>query len=229
MRRALVLAAALALLCGCAGGDSVIKKDYDWAAFKRVGVIPARENPRALAGVEDVFSKYLMRAGFSVVERSKIEYLLSEQKLSLEGVFAGAPDGRKPGDILGVDAVLIVQVMAFNPSRKNIGVVDETTRTETPVFRRVEEKNPDGTRTERVKRVGTNVSYHDKSVPQVLGYSAQVSVTARLVDAWTGELLWVGTREGEGPSALSAVDDSAGYLSSELASDIKKSAAKGGK
>jgi curli biogenesis system outer membrane secretion channel CsgG len=226
MTKKIFLAVLLAGLCACSGGDSVIKKDYNWAAFKRVGVIPSKNNPRALAGAEDIFSKHLMGAGFSVIERERIEYMLTEQKLSLEGVFSGAPDGRKPGDILGVDAVLIVQIMAFNPNKKNIANFDNSTRTEDPVFRKVREKNPDGTITERVKQVGTKVYYKDKNVPELLGYTAQVSVTARLVDAWTGELLWVGSREGEGPSVLSAVEDSAGYLSTELAKDIKKNAAK---
>jgi curli biogenesis system outer membrane secretion channel CsgG len=226
MQKKIFLSVVLAGLCACSGGDSVIKKDYNWAAFKRVGVIPAKTNPRALAGVEDIFAKHLMAAGLSVIERQKIEYLLNEQKMTLDGVFAGAPDGRKPGDILGVDAVLIVQIMAFNPNKKNIATFDNSSKTEEPVFRKVREKNPDGTFTERLKQVGTKVSYRDKNVPELLGYSAQVSVTARLVDAWTGELLWVGSRDGEGPSVLSAVEDSAGYLSSELAKDIRKNAVK---
>ena len=226
MKKQIFLVVLLAGLCACSGGDSVIKKDYNWAAFKRVGVIPSKINPRALAGVEDIFAKHLMGAGFSVVEREKIEYLLAEQKMTLDGIFSGAPDGRKPGDILGVDAVLIVQIMAFNPNKKNIASFDSTTKTEEPVFRKVKEKNPDGTFTERLKQVGTKVSYKEKSVPQLLGYSAQVAVTARLVDAWTGELLWVGSRDGEGPSVLSAVENSAGYLSSEFASDIHKNSVK---
>lgn len=226
MTRELLLAALAAVFCACSGGDSVIKKDYNWAAFKRVGVIPSKNNPKSLAGVEDVFAKHLMRYGFSVVEREKIEYLLSEQKLTLDGVFAGAPDGRKPGDILGVDAVLIVQIMAFNPNRKEMVSFDRTDKTEEPVFRQVREKGPDGKFTEHLKQVGTKVSYRDKNVPQLVGYSAQVSVTARLVDAWTGEVLWAGSREGDGPSVLSAVEDSAGYLSSELASDIRKNSIK---
>jgi curli biogenesis system outer membrane secretion channel CsgG len=226
MVKKLFLAAILTGFCACAGGDSVIKKDYNWAAFKRVGVIPSKNNPRALAGVEDIFAKHLMRAGLSVIEREKIEYLLSEQKLSMDGIFAGAPDGRKPGDILGVDAILIVQVMAFNPNKKNIASFDKTDKTEEPVFRKEKEKNPDGTYTERLKQVGTKVTYRDKNVPELLGYSAQVSVTARLVDAWTGELLWVGSRNGEGSSVLSAVENSAGYLSSEFASDMKNNSVK---
>ena len=216
------LAVILSGLCACAGGDSVIKKDYNWAAFKRVGIIPSKNNPRALAGVEDIFAKPLMRAGLSVVERSKIEYLLSEQKMTLDGVFAGAPDGRKPGEILGVDAVLVVQIMAYNAQKKNMAVFDESNRTEEPVYRKETVTQKDGTVTESVKQVGTKVSYKNKNTPELLGYSAQVSVTARLVDAWNGELLWVGSREAEGPSALAALEDSAGYLSGELISDIRK-------
>lgn len=216
----------LAGLCACTGGDSVIKRDYNWAAFKRVGVIPSKTNPRALAGVEDIFARHLMLAGFSVVERSKIEYLLSEQKMTLDGVFAAAPDGRKPGEILGVDAVLVVQIMAYNPQKKNIAVFDDSNRTEEPVYRKETLKHKDGTVTESVKQVGSKVSYRNKNTSQLLGYSAQVSVTARLVDAWSGEILWVGSREAEGPSALSALESSAGDLSSRLTSDIRKNSKK---
>lgn len=222
MLKRLLLGIFLAGLCACSGGDSVIKKDYNWASFKRVGVIPSKTNPRALAGVEDIFAKHLMRAGFSVVERSKIEYLLSEQKMTLDGIFTAAPDGRKPGEILGVDAVLVVQIMAYNGQKKNIAVFDETNRTEEPVYRKQTVKQKDGTVTESLKQMGTKVSYRNKNTPQLLGYSAQVSVTARLVDAWSGEILWVGSREAEGPSALAALDTAVGGLSSQLISDIRK-------
>jgi hypothetical protein len=217
-----LLAIVLAGFCGCSGGDSIIKKDYKWASVRRIGVIPSKNNPKALAGVEDIFARYLMRGGFSVVERSKIEYLLSDQKMTLDGVFTAAPDGKAPGEILGVDAVLIVQIMAFNPSKKNYIVVGRTDRTETPVYRKETTKKPDGTVSESLKQVGARVSYRDKSVSQLSGYSAQVSVTARLVDAWSGEIIWVGSREGDGSSVLSAVENSAGYLSGRLASDIQK-------
>ena len=54
---------------------TVISPTYDFNKVNRIGIM-AFENTQALAGVENLFAKYLIAAGFKVVERAQLESIL---------------------------------------------------------------------------------------------------------------------------------------------------------
>ena len=68
MRKFLILALATCLIaCGCTP-KTVISKTYDFNQMDRIGVMAFTNARPALQGVENLFAKYLISAGFKVVE-----------------------------------------------------------------------------------------------------------------------------------------------------------------
>jgi curli biogenesis system outer membrane secretion channel CsgG len=199
----------------------VIKKDYPWNRVKRIGIVSFDSRYKQIKGVEDIFAKFLIQEGFDVIERHKIEHILKEQKMSMEGVFV--PSGKADaGQILGVDVLLLGNVVSFVPDKKHVGQFHLTDKTEEPVFKKVTEKNSDGIVTEVIKQIGTKTTYTDKNVEKVLSVYSQIGIVAKLVDIKTGEIIWVNTYNGEGDSPLSALENAVSYLVKILVSDIKK-------
>jgi len=99
----LVLTAVLFSGCG-AGVKTVIRGDFD--ASGRVAVMPfsGKDDETGLS-LAEVFTTYLMDAGFEVTERAQLDNVLKEQKISLSG--AMAPEAiAQVGRLAGVSAVV---------------------------------------------------------------------------------------------------------------------------
>ncbi|MFH1619558.1 MAG: CsgG/HfaB family protein [bacterium] len=210
------------LLCGCAGGGtSVIKKDYDWSRIKRIGVLRFDSRFNNPKGVEDMFAKNLLKRGFSVIERSRLEQIIAEQKLGTQGLLS-TESVKDLGKILGVDALMMGQVVSFIPESKDVAYVQTRIREEEPVFDKVTEKRTDGALVETLRQVGTKVSFSDSASPHVYTIYAEASLVAKLVDAETGEILWVGSYTNEGVNSLVALEGACDYLVSKFASDLPR-------
>ncbi|MEI7480917.1 MAG: CsgG/HfaB family protein [Elusimicrobiota bacterium] len=99
----LVLTAVFFSGCG-AGVKTVIRGDFD--ASGRVAVMPfSGKDEETGLSLAEVFTTYLMDAGFEVTERAQLENVLKEQKVSLSG--AMAPEAiAQVGKLAGVSAVV---------------------------------------------------------------------------------------------------------------------------
>lgn len=191
MRRA--AAALLLLASACAGPEVAVDRSYDFKRVKRVGVV-AFEGPSGAAAA-DLLTHELLASGASVAERGRLEAVFSERRLKAGGSL-GAADVRRAGKALGVDAIFLGSVTQLAPAqsflvmepRKGVMVTDSA--------------RPIGggslTRTPALGAPGASV----------LTSSAQVGLTARLVDVNSGAVVWSAHQSYEGfdtDSAMAAV------------------------
>ncbi|TBR22642.1 hypothetical protein EPO15_07625 [bacterium] len=209
-----VLPALAALLAGCLASDA-INKDYDRTKVRRIGVLAFDYAGRTPFGAEDIFAKHLLDRGYHVVERARLESVMREQNLSLSGLLApGTAKG--VGQVLGVDAVLIGSVTAYEAERKTLVMVDSRTTREEPVFETKPEKRKDGKTHEVTRQVGKKVTEEVKQIPFMLPVDAEVGLAVKLVDVETGEVVWVGTETSQGVNGAMATDWIASYLVKRL-------------
>jgi hypothetical protein len=226
MTRPLFLITACAALLGCASATA-LNKEYDRNRIRRIGVLKFEDARNANLGAEDIFAKHLIRRGYSVIERTRLEALLREQKLSATG--AVALSGVKDiGKILGVDALIIGTISSYEPQRKQVVMVNvQRTYTE-PVFKKVRkkvERNQDEKGPDKYidvhEQIGKKSRYEDKEVPQLLVVDARVGIIAKLVDVETGEIIWVGSAAREGVNSVMAVESAVSYLIRRLRKELK--------
>ena len=200
---------------------TVISRTYNFNQMRRIGIMCFESSRSSLHGVENLFAKYLISAGFQVVERSQLESVLQEHNISVSG-YLSPETTREIGKILGVDVLLIGEVTAYTPTRKELTLV-ATRRTESrPVYRQDVMQLPDGSYAAYSRRVGTEYSHSSELTPQEYTINAQVGVIAKLVDVETGEVVWIGSDDAESSSALSAAD----YLARVLVKSFTKELAK---
>lgn len=196
---------------------TVISRTYDFNQMKRIGIMSFESSWSSLQGVENLFAKYLISAGFKVVERAQLESVLQEHNISVSG-YLSPQTTRQIGKILGVDVLLVGEVTAYTPTRTELTMV-ATRRTESrPVYTQEVMQLPDGSYAAYSRRVGTEYSHSSEVTPQEYTINAQVGVIAKLVDVETGEVVWIGSDDAEGSSALSA----ANYLARVLVKSFTK-------
>lgn len=212
-----------ALFAACAGRSVLaIKPGADFSRIDRVAVLRFDDYPRRRGSgdlVASVFEGQLLRAGYSLVERRRVERILDEQRLGSSGA-VDPKTARKLGKILGVDAFLLGSVTEFQRAvREQFTTKVEDVRRE-PIVRRVKKRKrvssgvPPVTQDEWVEYeedeiVGYNTIRSVRDVPQTRVEPAQVGVAARLVDVTTGEVLWVGSTTETGFSTEEAAQAAA--------------------
>jgi len=204
----------------CASVNSVIDKNYGWKNLKRIAVLPFSQNSKNMEGIDSIFAKYLIKNGFSVVEREKIESILAEQKMTLSGFIKGK-EKIDPG-VLGVDAIMIVQILYLNPNKKEEGYFLKTNRIEEPNFQKTTVKTSDGKTIQKIEEKGVKVKYDNKWEKKVIGEYSEVSITLRLIDVKTGEIIWVASDNETDKTILNAVEKTADSLISSFYKDFKK-------
>ncbi len=215
-----LLLAACFSFTGCTP-KTVISRTYDFNQMQRIGIMSFDSSWSSLQGVENLFAKYLINAGFKVVERAQLESVLKEHNISVSG-YLSPQTTQEIGKILGVEVLLMGEVTAYTPTRKELALVS-TRRTESrPVYTQDVMQLPDGTYAAYSRRVGTEYSHSSEVTPQEYTINAQVGVIAKLVDVETGEVVWIGSDDAEGSSALSAAD----YLARVLVKSFTKELAK---
>lgn len=206
---------SLAALAACTRRPVLaIKPGADFSKINRVAILGFDDAPRrANSGdvAAGVFEKQLLHAGYSVVERRRVEQLLSEQRLSVSGAVE-AKTARKLGRILGVDAFVLGSVSEFRQAVREqyLSPVEDTRRE--PIVRRViKRKQVDDkwVEYEEDEVVGYNTTRSRHQVPQTHTEPASVGITARLVDVTTGEVLWVGSATESGHSTEDAAEAAA--------------------
>ncbi|MEO0248321.1 MAG: CsgG/HfaB family protein [candidate division WOR-3 bacterium] len=98
-------------LVGCAAvakyqADATLSPSFDLSRTYTLAVL--RPEYSRASELMDALNREAMRAGFSVVERSKVETILDEQEFGYSGVVDPSTAARL-GKLMGADAVLISQ------------------------------------------------------------------------------------------------------------------------
>lgn len=213
-------AAVLLLLTGCTP-KTVISQSYDFSQMNRIGVMAFENSYASMQGVENLFAKYLINAGFKVVERAQLESVLKEHHISVSG-YLSPETTREIGKILGVDVLLIGEVYSYTPARTEL-TLTATRRTEArPVYTQDVMQMPDGTYVGYTRNVGTRYSHSDEVRPTQYTINAQVGIIAKLVDVETAEIIWIGSMDESSSSALSAAD----YIARNLVKSFTKELSK---
>ncbi len=221
MKKILCLALCALLPLGGCTPKSVISKTYNFDQMNRIGVMGFSNSWPAMQGVENLFAKYLIEAGFKVVERAQLESVLQEHNISVSG-YLSPQTTREIGRILGVDVLLIGEVSSYTPARTEL-TLTTTRRTEArPVYTQDVMKLPDGTYVGYTRNVGTQYSHSTDVRPTEYTINAQVGIIAKLVDVETAEIIWIGSADEFGSSALDAAD----YIARGLVKSFTKELAK---
>ncbi len=221
MRKFIALACiGLLGLLGCTP-HTVISKTYNFNQMKRIGVMSFSNPWTELQGVENLFAKYLIEAGYQVVERAQLESVLKEHNLSVSGYLSPATT-RQIGRILGVDALLIGEVSSYSPARTELRLTSTQHTKSEPVYSQDVMQLPDGTFVAYSRQVGTEYHHYTDVRPEEYTINAKVGIIAKLVDVETAEIIWIGSYEDSSSNALSA----ANYIARTLVKSFTKELAK---
>lgn len=215
LRPALALLAP-ALLGGCLATDA-LNRNYDLSKVQRIGVVAFDYGAHRAFGAEDIFEKHLLERGYQVIERARLEAVLREQKLSLTGALSPAT-AKSVGKVLGVDALLLGQVTAYEPERKELVMIESRSTRDEPVFEKRRRRRKDGTFYEVNEVVGRKEFVDTKQIPFMMPIEAEVGLAVKIVDVETGELVWAGSDTSQGVSAPLAAE----WIASRLVKSLSK-------
>jgi len=209
---ALVVGAVLAAAAGCASPPvTVVKPGFDFQKIHRVAVLGVKDFAgRAGSGdvAGSIFEKYLLQAGYDVVERRQVDALIKEQSLDVSGA-VDPKTAKKLGKLLGVDALVLGGITEFSPDRQQLVQTDLNEETQDPILRKVTHREKEGDQWVNVEReevTGYKVRRSHRKVPQAVSTAAQVGMTVRLVDIETGGVLWIGSDTQEGSNVQDACE-----------------------
>ena len=219
MRKLFALVCALGLTA-CTP-HSVVSPTYNFSQMNRIGVMAFSNSWADLNGVENLFAKYFIRAGFKVVERAQLESILREHHISVSG-YLDPNTTREIGRILGVDALLIGEVSSYSPAYTELTMTTSHKSESRPVMQQDVMQMPDGSYVAYTRQVGTQQYYQTETKPVEYTVNAKVSVIAKLVDVETAEIIWIGSDTEESSRALDAAD----YLARQLVKSFSKELAK---
>lgn len=189
-----VALAAVVLCAGCSGPEVAFNPRYEFSKLRRVAV--AAFDGQGGSAAADYLSHALLAGGADVVERSRLEAVLNEQNLRARGVL-DPETARRVGRILGVDAVFLGSVTEYAPQQSYLIVTDSSANYISAGA------SPVGSATRF-----TNTPAFGSPGTSIITSSAQVGLTARLVDVESGSVVWSAHQSYEGfdlDSAMSAV------------------------
>ena len=190
MKKLLVLSLIAAMfLAGCSSTRFSISKDYDFTRIKRIAVTDFSnhlEYRNSGDSVADEFLTQLMKKGYKIVERNKINSILGEQQLA-DSNKLDPETIKRAGKILGVDAILTGSVVKYVQDSKTI------------------------------------VYFTDKdgnTSSQSMLQQAEISISARLFDVESGEVIWSGSDRDSGFEISDAIYGVVYSLVSSMKNDV---------
>jgi len=217
-KKLIVLAAFFFSACAT---NTVLSPTYDFSGMKRIGVLAFSSPKGAVKGAENVFAKYFMQAGYTVVERAQLEKVLAEENISVSG-YLSPETTKKIGEILGVDVLLTGQITSYSPSQTTVTSVTNRRMQTAPVYRTQTVANPDGSVTQSQVLAGVTTTNSADTVPVAVTIDAKVGVIAKLIDVQTAEVVWIGSDTGSSANSLDAVDSLAKGLVKNFVKQAQK-------
>ena len=158
---------------GCATPAVVfVSPNYNPQQIKRVTVSSFSDAPGQLgsgAMVTDVFEKYLFNLHYEIVDANQPQ----------------------------ADAVVTGSVSELTDTSEQTVMVDVPQEETEPVYQTVVVPSRHGLRAV-TEETGTQTTFTDQSVPETETLPARVGLSARLVNAKNGELLWSGSGSADG-------------------------------
>jgi len=106
------------LFSSCASESVVLKQGYDFKKIKRVAVLEFKDSayyPGSGSMVSQLFAKYLLKAGYNIVERDELAAILKEHSLSLSSMIN--PDQVTELKLSGVDALVTGTIPMVVPAQ----------------------------------------------------------------------------------------------------------------
>ena len=220
MKKLFVWGLCLVGMMGCTP-KTVISPTYRFDQIDRIGIMAFTDSWSSLQGVENLFAKYLIGAGFKVVERAQLETVLKEHHISVSG-YLSPETTREIGSILGVDVLLVGEVSSYTPARKEVTLTSTRRSESRPVMAQDVMKMPDGTYVGYTRPAGTEVSRSFETRPVEYTINAEVGIIAKLIDVETAEIVWIGSADDTSASALDAAD----FIAKKLVKSFTKELAK---
>jgi curli biogenesis system outer membrane secretion channel CsgG len=163
----------LVFVSGCVT-NMAVKPGYDFSKVRRIAVINFDGEQGGAAA--DIFILELMRKGFDVAERSKLESVLKEQDLGISGRVEPST-AKSIGKIFGVDAIITGSIVQYLPAQKRTVFFSlGDTVVITPGLYVVE-------------RGDNYVIYMT---------DAEIGISARMIDVETGSIVWVASESYRG-------------------------------
>lgn len=210
-------------LSACSTLPVQVSRNYDFSKIKRVAVLgfePYASDDISGKTMVSVFEKMLIEQGYQVVERSQVDKILGEQNFQ----FGGAVDPTQVvqlGKILGVDALVMGSVTVYRPHEISYQTVQIDAEYEDPIItRKTIESVKDGKKiVENIDVVSGYVRRKETQYqPQLFRVQAEVGVFVKMVDATSGELVWVGSTTEQGTNIQVASE----YLGRTIFNALKK-------
>lgn len=216
------------LIAGCAPrAVGFISSDYNPSRIQRVALVYFEDYPGAVGSGEiaaSTFEKYLLQAGYKLVERRQVARILKEQSLDLSG-FIDKTTIHTLGKILGVNALAFGSLTDFTNIREQTVMVNIPQQQSDPIFGQVitEQKNKD-TKVTTVQNVITGYNYTliPNVVPQTETLPAHVGMSVRLVDVETGEVLWSASASSDGEDMTVATQEASSKLIQSVIKELKQ-------
>jgi len=230
MRKALppMLLALCCAFSGCFSNAVVaVSKNYNAASVRRVALLAFTDYPGMQGSGEiaaGTFEKYLLDAGYGVVERRQVAQILKEQSLSVSGAI-DQTELRSIGRLLGVDALAMGNITEFSDVSRQTVLVDVVQEQMDPIFGQVVTTSRRGNETVQTTQnviTGYNASRTSQVLPETQTLPARAGISARLVDAQTGEILWSASARGTGDSLSAASENSASALMKAVLKKLKE-------
>ncbi|MBN2406109.1 MAG: hypothetical protein JXJ19_00270 [Elusimicrobia bacterium] len=140
LHTALFIPFLVLILYGC-GPKVAVRPGYDFKSINRIGVMKFDSSQVDLftsfdpgTAVADEFVFQFLSRGVRVVERSRLEDILREQKLWKSG-YIDPETIKQAGKILGVDAIILGTVLKYVPdSKKRIYIKDDNGKLQEEIF-----------------------------------------------------------------------------------------------
>jgi len=215
-------------LCSCAAPAVVfLSGSYDASKIRRVAVVSFTDSPGLPGSGEIVassFERYLLGAGYGLIERRQVRQVLNEQSFQVTGSIDPATI-REVGLLLGVDALVFGEISDFTNTREQTVLVDMPQETTEPIFGRVETTQRSGdtvVKTSQRVVTGYSTTQSDQLVAEVQTLPAHVGLSARLVSVQTAEVLWSASASSEGSDPSAATEQASAAIMREVAKQLKK-------
>jgi hypothetical protein len=227
-RRGFLLALVGAAFLGCSSPAVVfIASDYNPSHVRRVALLNIADYPDAPGSGEiaaSTFEKYLLPAGYSLIERRQVAEILQEQSLNLSGAIDPAAI-KSIGKILGVDAVILGNLTEFSNVREQTVMVDIPQEQSDPIYGQtvtVQRNGDSVVKTVQPVITGYNYTQTDQAVPETETLPAHVGMSVRLVDVQTGEVLWISSASSDGVDLTAATEQASSKIMQAVIKQIKK-------
>ena len=209
---------AALLASGCAT-HTVISHTYNFNSMHRIGILRVESSNAPVEGVEDLLAQYLIKNGFTVVERAQLEQVMKENNIEIGGLINPTMT-KQLGRLLGVDCLMIASISSYTPEKETTTIARTEDTYIEPNYG-IERRTVDGATVDSIVQTGTSIHRENNVTPITFTTSPKIGLISKLVDVETAEIVWVGSVTKDGDNVMEASENCAEYLMDNLRKDIE--------